>query len=139
MLATPVFAAGAGVFAVPVVAVMVFFGSGAADPPASSGMVCTVTVGTDGAAGSPDSVITLSQAQTDQARTIVAAAKALGMDQHAAAVAIMVARQESGLANLANTTVRRAWRYRTRAPATTPIRSGCSSSARRWAGAPWRS
>ena len=98
-------AAVAGVIAVPVIAVTVFFGSGAADPPpVTDGMVCTVSATT--APGSPAGpVVTLSAAQTTQARTIVAATKALGMPVQAATIAIMVGQQESQLANLANPAV----------------------------------
>ena len=106
MGASPLIAAGAGIFGLPIIAAMVFFGSGAGDPPPDAAMVCSASL-TPGAgdATATSASISLTAAQTDQAATIVAATKALGMDQHAAAIAIMVARQESTLANLANPTV----------------------------------
>jgi len=69
--------AGAGLLAVPVVAVTMFLGSGAANP-APAGTVCTLTPVTTTGAGAPlmSSVLTLSGEQAGNARVIVAAAKA---------------------------------------------------------------
>jgi len=98
--------AGAGLLAVPVVAVTMFLGSGAADPP-PAGTVCTLTPVTTTGAGAPliSSVLTLTGEQAGNARVIVAAAKALGLSRHAAAIAVMTSRQESGLLVLANPAV----------------------------------
>ena len=98
--------AGAGLLAVPVVAVTMFLGSGAADPPAA-GTVCTLTPVTTTGAGAPlmSSVLTLTGEQAGNARVIVAAAKALGLPRQAAVIAVMTGRQESGLLVLANPAV----------------------------------
>ena len=98
--------AGAGLLAVPVVAVTMFLGSGAADPP-PAGTVCTVTAGSTAprAGGLAGSVLTLSGEQAGNARVIVAAAKALGLPREAAAIAVMTGRQESRLLVLANPAV----------------------------------
>ncbi len=98
--------AGAGLLAVPVVAVTMFLGSGAANP-APAGTVCTLTPVTTTGAGAPlmSSVLTLSGEQAGNARVIVAAAKALGLSRQAAAIAVMTGRQESGLLVLANPAV----------------------------------
>jgi len=98
--------AGAALVAVPVLAVTVLLGSGAADlPPA--GAVCTVTATSTAAAGDVPvgAAVSLSGEQAGNARVIVAAAKALGLPQQAAAVAIMTGRQESALLVLANPAV----------------------------------
>jgi len=98
--------AGAGLLAVPVVAVTMFLGSGAADPP-PAGTVCTLMPVTTTGAGAPlmSSVLTLTGEQAGNARVIVAAAKALGLSREAAAIAVMTGRQESGLLVLANPAV----------------------------------
>ena len=111
-MATPVLALGAGILALPMVAVVVFFGSGAADSPPAGGTVCTIVTdpaagGTDPGAGpgtDPGST-QLTGEQVENARVILAAAKALGMDQRAGVVATMTAYQESTLLVLANPTV----------------------------------
>ena len=139
----PAIAAAAGVLCVPVLAITVFLGSGAADPP-PTGAVCSIAVPEAGAdpppapgpgrpatpapngtlalpgqqpappalpgpvPGAPATItraVDLTGEQADNARVIVTATKALGMPQRAAAVALMTARQESGLRNLANPTV----------------------------------
>jgi hypothetical protein len=104
-VATLLSAAAAGALALPVLAVTVFLGSGAADPPSVGGTVCTVV--TDPAApGQTDpGTTTLTGEQVENARVIIAAAKALGMPQPAAVVGIMTAYQESKLLVLANPTV----------------------------------
>ena len=105
-MATPVLAVGAGVLAVPMIAVAVFFGSGAADPPpAAAGTICTIV--TDPApAGTDDPGTTqVTSEQVENARVTLAAAKALGMDQQAGVIALMTAYQESRLLVLANPTV----------------------------------
>lgn len=102
---TPLLATGASVLALPVLAVVVFFGSGAADPPAAS-MTCSVV--SDPAAAATvlgSDTIQVTAEQTANARVIVAAAKTLGMPQEASAVGIMAAYQESRLLVLANPTV----------------------------------
>jgi len=98
--------AGAALIAVPVLAVTVLLGSGAADPP-PAGAVCTVTATSTAAArGVPvGAAMSLSGEQAGNARVIVAAAKALGLPQQAAAIAIMTGRQESALLVLANPAV----------------------------------
>jgi len=100
--------AGAALVAVPVLAVTVLLGSGAADPP-PAGAVCTVTATSTAAAAAGvvpvGSALSLSGEQAVNARVIVAAAKALGLPQQAAAVAIMTGRQESALLVLANPAV----------------------------------
>jgi len=98
--------AGAGLLAVPVVAVTMFLGSGAADPP-PAGTVCTVTAGSTALGGGAPAgaVLTLTGEQAGNARVIVAAAKALGLSRQAAAIAVMTGRQESGLLVLANPAV----------------------------------
>ena len=98
--------AGAALVAVPVLAVTVLLGSGAADPPPAGG-VCTVTATSTAAAGvvPVGAAVSLSGEQAGNARVIVAAAKALGLPQQAAAVAIMTGRQESALLVLANPAV----------------------------------
>jgi len=97
---------GAGLLAVPVVAVTMFLGSGAADPP-PAGTVCTVTAGpaAPGGGAPTGAVLSLSGEQAGNARVIVAAAKALGLPRQAAAIAVMTGRQESGLLVLANPAV----------------------------------
>ena len=99
-------ATGAGVLAIPVLAVTMFLGSGAADP-LPTGTVCTVAAnGPAATAVTPvGSVVGLSGEQATNARIIVAASKALGLSQQAAAIGIMTAQQESGLLVLANPTV----------------------------------
>lgn len=114
-MATPLLAAGAGLLALPMVAVAVFFGSGAADPP-PTGTVCTVLTRpgvTDPAAGQPTDTGTtqLSGDQVQNARVIVAATKALGMGQQAGVVAVMTAYQESKLLVLANPAVPESLNY----------------------------
>jgi hypothetical protein len=99
--------AGAGVLALPLIALAVFFGSGAADPPAAAaGTVCTV-VTEPPAAGKPAALNTsqLSGEQVQNARVTIAAAKALGMPRQAGVVAVMTAWQESKLLVLANPAV----------------------------------
>ena len=103
-MATPLTAAAAGVLALPVLAVTVFLGSGAADPPPVGGTVCTVVTEPATGPSSPGDP-TLTGEQVKNARVIVAAAKALGMAQEAAGVGIMTAYQESKLLVLANPTV----------------------------------
>ncbi len=100
----PLLAAGAGLLAVPVLAVSVFFGSGAAEP-TPTGSTCTVVVDPAGAptAGpSGTGNVQVSGDQVANARTILAATKALGLPQQAGAMAIMTAYQESKLLVLAN-------------------------------------
>ncbi len=108
-MATPLLAVGAGVLAVPMVAVTVFFGSGAADPP-PTGSVCTVVTnagvtgpatGKLGESGSTQ----ITGEQAENARVIIAAAKALGLPQQAGVIGVMTAYQESKLLVLANPTV----------------------------------
>jgi len=98
--------AGAGLLAVPVVAVTMFLGSGAADPPPAN-TVCTGTTGPTALGGGAPvgAVLSLSGEQAGNARVIVAAAKALGLPRQAAAIAVMTGRQESGLLVLANPAV----------------------------------
>jgi len=69
--------------------------------------VCTVTATSTAAAGGVPvgAAVSLSGEQAGNARVIVAAAKALGLPQQAAAVAIMTGRQESALLVLANPAV----------------------------------
>lgn len=105
-------AALAGLAAVPIVLPLmvsvIFLGIGGGAAPANAaGTTCTITTGTGGGqSGSPTGgVLTLSGAQTDNARTIIAAAKALHLPQQAAAIAVMTAKQESDLTDLANPTV----------------------------------
>ena len=106
-------ATGAGLLAVPVLAVTMFLGSGAADP-LPAGTVCTVTATSSGAASAANgtavgpaggSAVSLSGEQATNARIIVAASKTLGLPQQAAAIGIMTARQETALLVLANPTV----------------------------------
>jgi len=97
-VATPILALGAGVLAMPMIAVAVFFGSGAADP-VQTGTVCTVVstpATTDPATGQPtdDGSVQITGDQVQNARVIIAATKALGLPQQAAAVAVMTAYQE---------------------------------------------
>lgn len=104
-MATSVLAAGAGVLAMPMIAVAVFFGSGAADPPpAAAGTVCTI-VTDPAAAGTDPGTTQITGEQVENARVILAATKALGMPQQAGVVAVMTAYQESKLLVLANPTV----------------------------------
>lgn len=103
-MAAPALAAAA-VFGVPLTVAALFLGSGAGDPPPPdlpAGTVCTVT--TTGRAPTRGA-LTLSAQQVGNARTVVAAAKALGLPQQAAAVGVMTARQESSLEDLANPSV----------------------------------
>ena len=69
--------------------------------------MCTVTATSTAAAGGVPvgAAVSLSGEQAGNARVIVAAAKALGLPQQAAAVAIMTGRQESALLVLANPAV----------------------------------
>jgi len=73
----------------------------------AAGAVCTVTATSTAAAGGVPvgSAASLSGEQAGNARVIVAAAKALGLPQQAAAVAIMTGRQESALLVLADPAV----------------------------------
>jgi len=104
-VATPVLAAGAGVLALPMIAVAVFFGSGAADPtPAAAGTVCTV-VTDPAAAGTDPGTTQVTGEQVENARVTLSAARALGMSQQAGVIALMTAYQESKLLVLANPTV----------------------------------
>jgi len=99
-------AAAAGlVVALPLSVVVMFLGAGggvAAD--VQGGQLCTVQAGgSQHAAGAGSTVLT--GAQLTNARTIVAAAKALQLPQQAAGLALMTALQESQLRNLANPTL----------------------------------
>lgn len=105
---TPLLAAGAGLVALPVLAVAMFLGSGAADPPAP-GTVCTVQPTTPPGSGPgvppTGGPLELTADQVGNARVIVAATKAVGLPQQAAAIGVMTARQESSLLVLANPSV----------------------------------
>jgi hypothetical protein len=97
----------AGALTIPVMATVLFFGSGAADPPPASDVMCTVV--TDAAPISEASDADVSRITGDQAenaRIILASAKALGMPQQAGVIAVMTAYQESKLLVLANSSVR---------------------------------
>lgn len=112
-MAIPLLAAGAGLLAVPVLAVSVFFGSGAADP-TPTGTTCTVIVDTAGAPAASQTGTGNVQVTGDQvanARTILAATKALELPQQAGAIAVMTAYQESKLLVLANPTVPESLNY----------------------------
>ncbi|MDP9437052.1 MAG: hypothetical protein M3P93_18445 [Actinomycetota bacterium] len=102
-------AAGAGVLAVPALAVTLFLGSGAADPP-PTGTTCTVVTtaaADDGAAVPATSTasVQVTGEQAENARVIVAAAKGLGLPEQTAVIGVMTAWQESSLLVLANPTV----------------------------------
>jgi len=127
--------AGAALVAVPVLAVTVLLGSGAADPPAA-GAVCTVTATPTAAAGvvPVGAAVSLSGEQAANARVIVAAAKALGLPQ-AAAVAIMTGRQESALLVLANPAVPVSGDHPHQGSGSDHDSRGCSSSDPARAGA----
>ena len=111
-MATPHLAIGTGVIALPMIAVAVFFGSGAADPPpAAAGTVCTI-VTDPAAAGTADPGTTpVTGEQVENARVTLAAAKALGMGQPAGVIALMTAYQESKLLVLANPAVPESLNY----------------------------
>ncbi len=101
---SPLLAAGAGLLAVPFLAVSVFLGSGAADP-TRTGSTCTVVVdpaGTPTSGSTGTGNVQITNDQVANARTILAATKALGLPQQAGAVAVMTAYQESKLLVLAN-------------------------------------
>jgi hypothetical protein len=104
-VATPLLAAAAGALALPVLAVTVFLGSGAADPPPVGVTVCTVTTEPAAPGQTDPGTTTLTGEQIENARVIIASAKALGLPQVAAVIGIMTAYQESKLLVLANPTV----------------------------------
>ncbi len=96
----------AGALTLSVMAIALFFGSGAADPPPAGNLVCTVV--TEAAPSSevsdPD-VTQITGDQAENARVIMATAQALGMPQQAGVIAVMTAYQESKLLVLANTSM----------------------------------
>ena len=128
--------AAAALVAVPVLAVTVLLGSGAADPP-PAGTVCTVTATSMTPADHVPvgAAMSLSGEQAGNARVIVAAAKALGLPQQAAAVAIMTGRQESALLVLANPAVPGSGDYPHQGSGSDHDSVGCSSNAPARAGA----
>ncbi len=93
----------AGALTLPVMAIALFFGSGAADPPPAGNLVCTVV--TEAAptneVSDPD-VMQITGDQAENASVILASAQALGMPQQAGVIAVMTAYQESKLLVLAN-------------------------------------
>jgi hypothetical protein len=98
-------ASSAGVLALPLVAVAVFFGSGAADPPPAGEVFCAA-VPDQGAVGRLTQDTTeLNREQVSNAIVIVDVARAQGLPRQAAVVALMAAYQESKLLALANPTV----------------------------------
>ncbi len=95
-----------GVLALPVLAVALFFGSGAADPPPAGGLLCTVVADEPAVREVAGADVTrISGDQAGNAGLIVARAKALGLPQQAGVTAVMTAYQESKLLVLANTSV----------------------------------
>jgi hypothetical protein len=95
-----------GALTLPVIAVALFFGSGAADPPPAGDMVCTVVIDsapTGEASGA--GAVHITGEQVENARIILGSAKALGMPQQAGVIAIMTAYQESKLLVLGNPSV----------------------------------
>ncbi len=112
-MGTRLVAAGAGLLAMPMVAVAVFLSSGAADPPpAAAGTTCSVA-GSPTTGGQPNGTGSwlISGEQADNARIIVDAAKALALPPQAGVIAIMTAYQESKLLVLANPTVPQSLNY----------------------------
>lgn len=105
-MATPVLALGVGVLAMPMIAVAVFFGSGAADPPPDpAGTVCTIVTDPPAGGTADPGTTQITGEQVENARVILAATKALGMPQQAGVIGVMTAYQESKLLVLANPTV----------------------------------
>lgn len=104
-MGAPVLASGASMFALPMVAIAVFFGSGAADPPPTDGMLCTVASSPATGPLNGQEAVEFTAAQVQNARIILSATRSLGMPRQAAVIGIMTAYQESKLLVLANPTV----------------------------------
>lgn len=104
-MSTPLTAVSAGGLALPIVAVAIFFGSGAADPPPAGTGVCTVITDPAGLGQTDPGTTQITGEQAENARVIVAAVKALGLPPKAAVISLMTAYQESSLLVLANSTV----------------------------------
>jgi hypothetical protein len=98
-------ASSAGVLALPLVAVAVFFGSGAADPPPAGEVFCAAVPDQGEVGRLTQDTTQLNREQVDNARVIVDVARAQGLPHDAAVVALMAAYQESKLLVLANSTV----------------------------------
>lgn len=104
MPSKPILALVAAPVALPMLVAVLFVGGGTLAPPASAaGTTCTVLVG-PGPTGTAPTSASLSGSQVDMARVIVAGAKTLNLGdpvaQHAAAIGVMTAMQESSLTNL---------------------------------------
>ncbi len=99
----PLYPCAAGALVLPVMAVALFFGSGAADPPQAGSVACTVLTepAPTSEVSDPD-VMQITGEQAENARVILASAQALGMPQQAGVIAVMTAYQESKLLVLAN-------------------------------------
>lgn len=95
----------AGVLALPLVAVAIFFGSGAADPPPVGEVFCAAVSDQGDGGRETEGTTELNREQVDNARVILDAARAQGLPREAAVVALMAAYQESKLLVLANPTV----------------------------------